>query len=75
MPWLTPTLLGLGVFFVAFRLLVRLMDWWEAETCPACSSRQTTLTGEWDGEDWECRDCGHCFVVRPGHEPAVTDID
>lgn len=40
------------VLYVACRL--------SAKTCPRCGERWfTELTGEWDGEMWECRRCGH----------------
>lgn len=32
----------------------------QAKPCPKCGERWfTTLTGEWDGEDWKCGRCNH----------------
>lgn len=36
-----------------------------AERCPRCASKwRTELFGEWDGEMWDCRACGHYWDVR-----------
>lgn len=38
-----------------------------AGRCPNCDSKwQTSLIGEWDGEDWNCRACGQFWTVREG---------
>lgn len=36
----------------------------QAKPCPECGEKwYTELTGEWDGEDWHCRRCGHHWTV------------
>ncbi len=41
-----------------FYLMCRL----EAKPCPQCGEHwHTELTGEWDGEDWRCNRCRHCW--------------
>ena len=41
-------------------LLARL----EAKPCSKCGEKwYTELTGEWDGEDWHCRTCGHHWTI------------
>jgi len=35
-----------------------------AKVCPKCLEKwHTELVGEWDGEHWKCRSCGHYWEV------------